>query len=256
MDPQVHLVSGAGGCALANDGGIAIIVDALRASTTVAALLDHGAARVLVVAEVDASCALASRLDNVLLVGERDCLPPPGFHLGNSPREVLAGPRLDGRLVVFTSSNGAQRLTACGGARLVAMGTLANLTPVARWARAAALALARDVVLVSAGKFPDETYQSPEDDAACAALAAAMALPLAPASQEAFACWQREIAARGFPAIFHASPHAARLVHHGLSADIDFCATPDTLRAVPLVSGQVTLHGQVIGVELRNVAGE
>ncbi len=250
--PSLHLSRGVAGCELANRlRGVAVIVDALRASTTLAALFDHGAARVLVTAALEDACALTGALPDAVLVGERDCLPPAGFHLGNSPREVLAGPRLDGRTVIFTSSNGAQRLTACGGARHILVGTVANAAAVAARARALAEAEECDIVFVGAGKYPDETYVAPEDEAAAAYLAAAVGLPIAAASREAFAYWQREIAARGLAHIFAHSPHAAVLARHRLAADIALCATPDLLCAVPEVTGSVELAGRGAGVELR-----
>ncbi len=248
----MHLSRGVAGCELANRyRGVAVIVDALRASTTLAALFDHGAARVLVTAALDDACALNVDMPDTVLVGERNCLPPAGFHLGNSPREVLAGPRLDGRTVVFTSSNGAQRLTACGGARHILVGTVANTAAVAARARALAEAEDCDIVFVGAGKYPDETYIAPEDEAAAAYLAAAAGLSIADPSREEFAYWQREIAARGLEHIFTHSPHAVFLVRHQLAADITFCATPDLLRAVPEVTGYVELAGGGAGVELR-----
>jgi 2-phosphosulfolactate phosphatase len=250
--PSIHLSRGVAGCELANRyGAVAIVVDALRASTTLAALFDHGAACVLVTAALEDACGLGGGLPDAVLVGERDCLPPAGFHLGNSPREVLAGPRLDGRTVVFTSSNGAQRLTACGGARHILVGTVANAAAVARRARALAEDEDCDIVFVGAGKYPDEAYIAPEDEAAAVYLAAQIGLPIAPASQDDFAYWQQQIATRGLPDIFHTSPHAIYLVQNALAADIDFCATPDLLGAVPEVVGTVEIEGRGVGVEVR-----
>jgi 2-phosphosulfolactate phosphatase len=249
--PTIHLSRGAAGCDLAvGYRAVAIIVDALRASTTLAALFDHGAARVQVVAELDDACALGAGVPDAVLVGERNCLPPAGFHLGNSPREVLAGPRLDGRNVVFTSSNGAQRLTACAGARHILVGTVANAATLIARARALALAQDCDIVFVGAGKYPDEAYIAPEDEAAAVYLAMRIGLPISPLSREDFTYWQHAIATRGLADIFHASPHARYLVAAGLTEDIDYCATPDQLYSVPEMVGLVDLDGRGVGVEL------
>jgi 2-phosphosulfolactate phosphatase len=249
---MIYLAHGSAGCALANElHAIAIVVDALRASTTVAALFDHGAARVLVVASLEDTCALGLVVPDALLVGERQCLPPEGFHLGNSPCDVLAGPRMDGRTVLFTSSNGAQRLTACRDAAVVAMGTLANASAVAAWADALARETGRDIVFIGAGKYPDERYISPEDEAAAVYIAAKIDQPLAEDAQQIFGRWQEAIATRGLLDIFRDSPHAAILLDNGLEEDLACCATPDILHSVPVVTAPVEFAGRVVGVEVR-----
>src|SRR5690242_5515107 len=109
-EPKIYLMRGSEGCLLAvRQHALAIVVDALRASTTLSVMLDQGAERILVVADVEDAFALAAQTPGALLAGERGGQPLPGFDFGNSPLEILSAPRLDGRTVVFTSSNGAQR---------------------------------------------------------------------------------------------------------------------------------------------------
>ncbi len=250
-NPCTHLTRGTAGCALAvRDGAVAIVVDALRASTTLAVLLAHGAARILVVARVEDARALAETLPDALLVGERGGERLPGFHLGNSPLEVLASPRMDGRTVVFTSSNGAQRLTASCLADRVLVGSVANASAVATFARPYADATGRDVVCVAAGKYPDETYVSPEDEATGAYLALRIGLPFAEDSQADADAWERRLVLDGLESIFRASRHAQRLMEIGYGEDVLYCTRPDTVTAVPTVTAVVTLHNRDIGVEL------
>ena len=72
----------------ATAGGIAVVIDVLRASTTIVTALAHGAARVVPVAEVDEARRRAVAIEgSVVLGGERGGLRIPGFDLGNSPRE-------------------------------------------------------------------------------------------------------------------------------------------------------------------------
>jgi len=249
---QIFLSRGHSGCALAvRQAAVAIVVDALRASATIAALLDHGVTRILVIAQVDDARALAEVIPGALLVGERGGERLPGFHLGNSPLEVMASPRMDGRTAIFTSSNGAQRLTACDGADCVLVGAVANATAIAEWARAYADRTGCSVVFVSAGKYPDEEYVSPEDEASCAYLASRMGLPIAEESRDFFAHWERELILHGLEDIFRRSRHAQRLMEIGYSEDVFFCARPDTVATLPVVTGPVMLHGRQIGVEVK-----
>jgi 2-phosphosulfolactate phosphatase len=253
--PYIHLTRGQAGCTLAvRRNAVAIVVDALRASTTIAVLLAHGAARVLVVARVEDARALAATLPDALLVGERGGERLPGFHLGNSPLEVLASPRMDGATVVFTSSNGAQRLTASCLADKVLVGSVANASAVAAFTRPYADAAGRDVVTVAAGKYPDEAYVSPEDEATGAYLAFRIGLPLADDSRADGAAWEARLVLEGLETIFRASRHAQRLMEIGYGEDVLFCARPDTVDVVPIVTGALTQHGRDIGVEVVGLA--
>ncbi len=250
--PEIHLTRGSGGCALAERlDAIAIVVDALRASTTLAALLEHGVARALVVARVEDALALAATEPDALLIGERGGARLDGFQLGNSPREIFASPDFAARTAIFTSSNGAQRLAACLHAHRALVGTVSNAAGVVEWTRRAAEADRRPVVLISAGQYPDESFLSPEDEATCTYLAARLGLPIAADSQAAFAHWERELVLHGLEEIFRRSPHARRLMEIGYSEDVLFCARTDTLHALPVVTGPVCLEERFIGVEVR-----
>src|SRR5690606_41372827 len=72
------------------EGRVAVVIDVLRATSMIAALLAAGAREVWPVKEVDEARRLASELGGALLAGERGGLPPAGFDMGNSPRDVDA----------------------------------------------------------------------------------------------------------------------------------------------------------------------
>ncbi len=110
-------------------GGIAVVIDVLRASTTIATALAHGAVAVRAVPTVDEArrVALAGA---ALLGGERGGLPIAGFDLGNSPREYTPE-RVAGRKLVITTTNGTAALAACGAAREIVVGAIVNRSAVA-----------------------------------------------------------------------------------------------------------------------------
>ncbi|HSE95214.1 MAG TPA: 2-phosphosulfolactate phosphatase, partial [Methylomirabilota bacterium] len=116
-------------------GVTAVMIDTVRASTTIVTALAHGARAVVPVATPEeARAAAAHGVDGpVLLGGERGGAPPPGFALGNSPAEY-AGAHIAGRTVVFTTTNGTRALLALTGARAVAVGGYVNAEAVSRWA--------------------------------------------------------------------------------------------------------------------------
>src|SRR5262249_23781719 len=78
-------------------GGVAVVVDVLRATTVMVHALANGCAYVIPCAEIDKARTMAAALPRewTILGGERGGLPIPGFDMGNSPghytREVCAG---------------------------------------------------------------------------------------------------------------------------------------------------------------------
>jgi len=120
-------------------GGSAVVIDVLRASTTVCAALHAGASRVVPFATVEDAKRFADRLaeasggrqppESPILGGERQGVKIDGFHLGNSPLEYTRE-RVAGRTVVFTTTNGTRALLAAGTADRIYMGAFANLNPL------------------------------------------------------------------------------------------------------------------------------
>src|SRR5437588_11258931 len=103
---RVHLLPGlAPAGALA--GGVAVVIDVLRATTTIVHALIAGCTTVRPCAEIAEAQELAGsmRVGRVLLAGERGGAPLPGFDLGNSPAEYT--PKVcKGRTLVLTTPNG------------------------------------------------------------------------------------------------------------------------------------------------------
>jgi len=114
------------------DGATAVVIDLLRASTTIAAALAAGAQCVIPCLDVEEARRVAASVGaNAVLGGERGGLRIDGFDLGNSPAEYTRE-SVGGRTIVFTTTNGTRALTACGGAERVLLGALVNLSAVCR----------------------------------------------------------------------------------------------------------------------------
>ena len=141
-------------------GGIAIIVDVLRASTTIVTALEAGAVFVKPVVEVEEARRLRSISDEpCLLGGEREGVQIPGFDLGNSPAEYCRSV-VKGRGIVMTTTNGTLAIERCFEAEAVLVGSFLNRISVAR--EAVRLASDRDVDaihLVCAGTNGHETEE-------------------------------------------------------------------------------------------------
>ena len=120
---------------------VAVVIDVLRATSSVIQALAGGYERVLCCDSIERAEGL--RGPDRVLAGERDCLPPPGFDLGNSPSGFVQ-PRA--REVVLATTNGAPTLVAAAqAADRVLIAALSNLHAVVAAVGGA------DVQLVCAG---------------------------------------------------------------------------------------------------------
>ena len=109
-----------------------IVVDTLRASTTIITALENGARAVVPVSSIPEAFTEAGRrgAGQVLLAGERGGVRIDRFDLGNSPSEF--SPRhVHGKTVIMATSNGTGAIRHCADARSVAIGSLLNARSVA-----------------------------------------------------------------------------------------------------------------------------
>src|SRR5271167_3781383 len=111
-------------------GGVAVVADVLRATTTIVHAIAAGCAAIRLCRTVEEARRLAAELPApVLLAGERDGLPLPGFDLGNSPGEFTSE-RCRGATLVLTTTNGTRALLHAAAAQRVLVAAFANLGAV------------------------------------------------------------------------------------------------------------------------------
>lgn len=234
---RVHVIEGADGCAFAAERrAVAVVVDALRASATAAALLHAGAVEILAVPGVEGALAAHRERPDALLYGERGGLPPEGFDYGNSPAEAH---HAAGRRVVFTTTTGAGRLSQCAGAAAVLMGTVVNASAAVDAARRLA-GPDGEVVFIPAGLMDDPAFDAQEDRAAAVFLMERLraACPQGEIGEgrDLHAAYAARLAEEGILRLFETAPHAEKLRRIHLESDIPLCADPDRYPAVPLAA--------------------
>jgi 2-phosphosulfolactate phosphatase len=124
---QVGVADGRGKVSEIEEDDTAIVVDALRASATVAALLNEGARGVTPVTEVP-----PEGIDEAVLVGEEQGKTLEEASLGNSPTEVQNNSsEVTGKNVVLRTTNGTKCVERVDKAEHVYMGSLVNVTALA-----------------------------------------------------------------------------------------------------------------------------
>ncbi len=137
---------------------VGIVVDVMRATSSIAQALASGYARVLCARGVDEARAAREQLGEGLLGGERDAVRIEGFDVGASPREFRDG---HGETLILSTTNGTRAIVnAAESCEHVLLGSLLNLSAVAAEARR----LGGDVMVLCAG-FKDSFAI---DDAYCA----------------------------------------------------------------------------------------
>jgi 2-phosphosulfolactate phosphatase len=129
-----------------------LVIDVLRATSTICAALHAGARAVVPAADIEDATRLEAALGaaDVVLAGERNSVRIPGFQLGNSPREMTPDV-VQGKTVVMTTTNGTQALLATAGARDVAVAAAVNLGAAGEYARQA-LEHYGDLLILCAGR--------------------------------------------------------------------------------------------------------
>jgi 2-phosphosulfolactate phosphatase len=127
---RVHLTPDRLTPALLTDS-VAVVIDVLRATTTIIQALAAGCIAVWPVAEVEEARRLADgmRAGRVLLGGERNGVPLPGFDLGNSPSEYTCS-RCKGTTLVLTTTNGTRALLRAAPAARTLIAGFVNYSAV------------------------------------------------------------------------------------------------------------------------------
>lgn len=220
-------------------GGVVIVIDALRASVTIASALHAGAARVVPVLTVEEAHAAVQRLvgeglarEQILLGGERGGVLIEGFDLDNSPLRYTSE-RVAGKTIVFTTTNGTASLLQARNAARILVGSFANATAVVR----AVMDDPRPVHILCAGT----RHEISHDDCLPAGL---MAETLVLAGRELtsddagrlcrFAYAGAQSIPGGLVEAMRQSRGGRNLFSQGLGADVEVCSRVDCYPLLPV----------------------
>ncbi len=139
-----------------------VVIDVLRATSSMMTALAHGAEAILPVAEIAEALQWRATDPSILLAGERDGLRitaeisgGPGFDLGNSPREFTEE-AVRGRTIAITTTNGTRALRSCARARSVVIAAFLNLTATVRHMRGWQ---SQHVLVICGGTYEEAAYE-------------------------------------------------------------------------------------------------
>jgi 2-phosphosulfolactate phosphatase len=218
------------------DAPLAVVIDVLRATSTITQALASGYERVLCCKEIDEARALAAEYAPAVLGGERKCVPIPGFDFGNSPREYAGEPAAP--TLVLSTTNGTRLLcTAAAHAERVLVASLLNLEAVIEAVRKDG---ADEIDILCAGSRGElclddayvagriaEQLDGDRSDSATAAIRLT----------HSFASAEEGLSV---------SQSARNIVAAGLGEDIPYCARESVLAIVPRLSGMTGNAAEVV----------
>ncbi|HHV61776.1 MAG TPA: 2-phosphosulfolactate phosphatase [Firmicutes bacterium] len=215
------------------DQAVAVIIDVLRASSTIATALANGCEELIPTQTVEEAVEMARSYGrgDFLLGGERKGNKIEGFDLGNSPAEYVPD-RVKGKKIIFTTTNGTAVIKAAKGASAILIGSFLNLEAITQYA----LGLGRDIVFVCAG----DGRRFALEDAVCAGMMCDYVCRVGDNVVESDSC----IAARKIYDGFNGrisdalamSEHGRYLEHIGLGADLGLCGQTNVLDVIPCMS--------------------
>jgi 2-phosphosulfolactate phosphatase len=210
---------------------LGIVVDVMRATSTIAQALASGYRRVLCCAEIDDALRLREELgDEAITGGEREAKRIDAFDAGASPREFRE-PRAE--TLILSTTNGTRSIVAAAVAcDEVVLGALLNLDAVAAYARGGG----EDLIVLCAG------YKGvfAIDDAYCAGRI--LRLVECDGTDAAIAA---ELVADRFPRAIDGI-NARTYGPPGLEEDIAWCAQESVLDIVPRFSRMVGPAAEVV----------
>jgi 2-phosphosulfolactate phosphatase len=216
----------------ARAGSVVVVVDAFRASTTIAVLVSMGA-RVLPVASVEKAASAGTDFH----IGERGSVKVTGFDFGNSPTEILGSEIPADSTVAFSTTNGTRIIEAASGARAILAGAFVNASVLAEYL----LAGAHDAAEISVVGCGWRGRHASEDEAAAGAILSRLRSHGAELDGRAGHAVERYLS-RPARALRNNSA-AGRLKRLGYERDLEFCLVEDTVPVVPRLVGEAFVGG-------------
>jgi 2-phosphosulfolactate phosphatase len=203
-----------------------VVVDVLRATSTIVTALAHGAAGILPVPSLEVCRQKAA--EGFLIAGERDGRKVEGFDKGNSPFDFM-GADVAGKKIAFTTTNGTQAIEKSKHAREIIIGSFLNLSSLTDYL----LRTENSVLIVCAGwkgriNLEDTLFAGAVVEKLKEFLGPDCDAPLA--AQHLYNLAKPDL--KGF---LSQSSHVKRLNQLNIHRDFEFCLTADRYNITPRV---------------------
>ena len=214
------------------DGKTVVVIDILRATTTITFAIANGATYIQPVLTPEQAFAIRQKQPNVLVGGERHGKSVNGFNLGNSPFEYQRSV-VFGKSVIITTTNGTRTIHACVSAKQVFIGSFLNLGALSRVLDQTN----NHVTFVCSGRegqfcTEDTLFAGACINILCQSENEVCLTDSAKTSQLLFQVYHQRV----FESI-RDSDHGRYLASIGLGSDLEFCSRVDLVDVVPVMIG-------------------
>jgi 2-phosphosulfolactate phosphatase len=212
-----------------------IVLDILRASSTITVALNNGAREIIPVASIESAVKISGSLfgEVTLRGGERNGKTIEGFNLGNSPLEYSEA-AVKGKSIIYCTTNGSVAMARSRYARALIIGSFLNLTTVVDFIRNEN----KDFLFICAGRINTIGYFSLED-AVCAGMMIqkltkieSLDLNLSDSSKAAHALYKSF--GRSILKMLKTCEHGKYLTEIGFADDLKICAAVDSVPVLPV----------------------
>lgn len=209
-------------------GKVAVVVDVLRATSSMVTAFAHGIEKIIPVSTLD-DCLNLKQAD-YLTAAERDGRKAEGFDLGNSPFSYM-DENIKGKTLIMTTTNGTHAIRLSAAADKVLAGAFLNVGKVAEFLEAEG----KDVLVVCAGWKGNFNL---EDTLFAGALAERLKESFSAANDATLAAQHLyRLAKADMPGFLANSSHVQRLKKLDITEDVTYCLQEDVYEVVPVLAG-------------------
>lgn len=223
------------------DETIVVMIDVLRASSTICAALANGAKEVIASETLEKAVNIYGNLDNEIrfIGGERNCIMPQGFDAGNSPTDYVSE-IVDGKTVIITTTNGTKLFQKAKKAKAKIIGSFVNFESVIQFLQGVIKinneeSLNTEICFLCAGTNGRLSY---EDTLCAGAFINSIArnyfdVNVTDTAHAAQALY--EINESNLSSLIQKSQHAVKLKKLGFEKDINTCLTYNKYNVLPII---------------------
>jgi 2-phosphosulfolactate phosphatase len=208
---------------------IAVVIDVLRATTTICAALEYGVEKIIPVSTLEA-CLTYSKNEDYLLAAERDAQLPEGFIYGNSPHQYM-NKFVKNKTLVLTTTNGTKMLHLCLSAEQIAIGSFVNIDALSNY-----LLQQNKPVIMACSAWKDKVNM--EDSLMAGGVLHRLKNDFTFACDSGRMMEQLYQTAKTDIYEFHRQAnHFGRLMNLGAAADLKYCLTENKTHVIPILKG-------------------
>ena len=219
-------------------GSVSVIIDVLRATSTIVAGMENGASSIIPVEDIETASRLVGQSDRgaKLLAGEWKGMPIDGFDIFNSPNDFTRD-KIGGKTVIFTTTNGTRAIVSAAKAERVIICSLNNLSAVGN-----AVEKTEKLNVICAGN----SGRLSSEDLLCAGLLLERVCETAGTDCSSDAGMIALLLAREYSGrieeFIRATDRGRQLIALGYESDIVYCSDLDSSGIVPeIINGRVVI---------------